>query len=206
MRITPFLLATAAALALMTVSANASVLITFEGYAPNGGLVFIPPAYTESGFTLSYSPSDGGANDKAAIFGASSQGMIGDSTASLAFNSSEGSSVTLTGPGSFDLFSLDLGGYAGAPGNQHTNITLTGYLTAGGTEAMTFSNLLSETTENVNWTGLDHVVFTGSYYGAMDNIVTSGGNATPEPGTMLLLGAGTAALALIRRRKRSTEN
>ena len=70
---------------------------------------------------------------------------------------------------------------------------------------MTFSNLLSQTTENVNWTGLDHVVFTGTYYGAMDNIVTSGGNATPEPGTMLLLGAGTAALALIRR-KRSTEN
>ena len=184
----------------MTVSANAGV-ISFEGYAPNGGLVLVPPAYTESGFTLSYASADDNANDKAAIFGASSAGMIGDATANLAWNSNDGSSVTLTGPGSFDLFSLDLGGYTEAPGNQHTNITLTGYLTAGGTETVTFYNLLSQTTENVNWTGLDHVVFTGSYYGAMDNIVTSGGNATPEPGTMLLLGAGAAALALVQRRK-----
>src|SRR6185312_9758033 len=198
MRITPFLLATAA-LALMAVSANATV-ITFEGYAPSGGAVLIPPAYTESGFTLSYASADGGSNDKAAIFGASSVGMVGDSTANLAWNTNDGSSVTLTGPGSFDLFSLDLGGYTEAPGNQHTNITLTGYLTAGGTETVTFYNLLSQTTENVNWTGLDHVVFTGSYYGAMDNIVTSGGNATPEPGSMLLLAAGGAALALVRRR------
>ena len=184
----------------MTVSANAGV-ISFEGYAPNGGLVLVPPAYTESGFTLSYASADGNANDKAAIFGASSAGLIGDTTANLAWNTNQGSYVTLTGPGSFDLFSLDLGGYTEAPGNQHTNITLTGYLTAGGTETVTFYNLLSQTTENVNWTGLDHVVFTGSYYGAMDNIVTSGGNATPEPGTMLLLGAGAAALALVQRRK-----
>jgi len=104
-------------------------------------------------------------------------------------------------PASFDLFSLDLGGYAEAYGNQHTDITLTGYLTAGGTETVTFSNLLSQITENVNWTGLDHVVFTSTYYGAVDNIHTSGGSATPEPGTMLLLGAGAAALAVIRRHK-----
>jgi hypothetical protein len=127
--------------------------------------------------------------------------MIGDTTANLAWNGSEGSYVTLTGPGSFDLFSLDLGGYAGAPGNQHTNITLTGYLTAGGTLTMTFSSLLGQTTQNVNWTGLDHVVFTGSYYGAMDNLVVSGGSATPEPGTMPLLGAAAGTLALIWRRK-----
>jgi len=184
----------------MTVSANAAA-ITFEGYAPSGSLVLVPPAYMESGFTLSYTSGDGGANDRAAVFGASSVGMIGDSTANLAWNTSDGSFVTLTGPGSFDLFSVDLGGYTEAPGNQHTNITLTGYLTAGGSQTITFSNLLSETTENVGWTGLDRVVFTGSYYGAMDNIVTSGGSATPEPGTMLLLGAGAAALAVIRRRK-----
>jgi hypothetical protein len=200
MRIAPVLLATAA-LALMTVSANATV-ITFEGYVANGSLAFVPPAYTESGFTLSYAAADGGSNDKAAVFGASSAGMIGDSTASLGWNTSDGSSVTLTGPASFDLFSLDLGGYVGAPGDKHTNITLTGYLTAGGSQTITFSNLLSETTENVGWTGLDHVVFTGTYYGAMDNLVTSGGgNATPEPGTMLLVVAGAGALALVRRRK-----
>jgi hypothetical protein len=199
MRLTRCLLA-AAALTLVAVSANATV-ITFEGYAASGSLVFVPPDYTESGFTLSYTSADGGANDKAAVFGDSSVGMIGDSTANLAWNGSDGSFVTLTGPATFDLFSLDLGGYAGAPGNQHTNITLTGYLTAGGTLTMTFSNLLSQATQNVNWTGLDHVVFTGSYYGAMDNLVVSGGSATPEPGSMLLLGAGTAALALLRRRK-----
>ena len=75
MRITRSLLATAA-LALIAVSANATV-ITFEGYAASGSLVLVPPACTESGFTLSYTSGDGGVN-------ASSTGMIGDSTANLA--------------------------------------------------------------------------------------------------------------------------
>ncbi|HVV43564.1 MAG TPA: hypothetical protein VHC72_00110 [Bryobacteraceae bacterium] len=135
----------------MAVSAHATV-ITFEGYAASGSLVFVPPDYTESGFTLSYTSADGGANDKAAVFGPSSVGLIGVSTANLAWNGSDGSFVTLTGPATFDLFSLDLGGYTGAPGDQHTNITLTGYLAGGGTETMTFSSLLSQTTKTVNWT------------------------------------------------------
>src|SRR5690349_2996808 len=113
MRITVCSLATAAALALMTVSAHATA-ITFEGYAPNGSVIFVPPDYTESGYTLSYFAADGGSNDKAAVFGASSAGMIGDSTANLAWNTSDGSSVTLTGPAPFDLISVDFGGYAGA--------------------------------------------------------------------------------------------
>ena len=117
MRLTPVLLATAAALALMTVSANATV-ITFEGYVPDGSATLVPPDYTESGFTLSYNSADGNSNDKAAVFGASSGGMIGDSTATLAWNTSDGSSVTLTGPASFDLFSVDLGAYASAPSTR----------------------------------------------------------------------------------------
>jgi hypothetical protein len=189
------------ATAMMAVSANASV-ITFEGYAPDQGAVLVPPDYTEAGFTLSYFSADDNANDKAAVFGGSSAaGMIGDSTASLVFNSSQGSSITLTGPAPFDLQSVDLGGYLQAPGNQHTDITLTGNLFGGGTETTTFSNLLSETTETLDWTGLDSVVFTASYYGGIDNIVTGDVSATPEPGTMLLLGAGMVGLAVVRRRK-----
>jgi hypothetical protein len=182
----------------MAVSADAAV-ITFEGYAPDGGLEFVPPDYTESNFTLSNTGPE-----IAAIFGATSAGLLGDSTSSLAWNGSEGSSITLTGPAPFDLLSLDLGAYADAPGDKHTDITLTGNLFGGGTETTTFSNLLGITTETLDWTGLQSVVFTATYYGGMDNIVTGdvNANASPEPGTLLLLGAGMGALALVRRGKR----
>jgi len=192
-------LATASALALVTASADAA-LITFEGYAPNNGAVGLPPDYTASGYTLSFTGYEG--TTGVVVFGAGTPaGMIGNSTANLAWNTSFGSSITLTGPASFDLLSVDLGGYVQAPGDKHTNITLTGHLFAGGTISTTFANLLGGTTETVNWTGLQSVVFTGTYYGTMDNIVTGDASA-PEPGTMLLLGAGIGTLVLVRRRRK----
>ncbi|MCU1330817.1 MAG: hypothetical protein JWN34_6187 [Bryobacterales bacterium] len=193
------LAAAAAALAITTVSADAAT-ITFEGYAPNGGLVTLPPDYTESGFILSYTGYNG--TTGVAVFGAGASGMVGNLTSNLGWNTSYGSSVTLTGPESFDLLSVDLGAYIAAPGDKHTNITLTGNVAAGGTLTKTFEGLLGATTETLNWTGLQSVVFTGTYYGTMDNIVTGDANAAPEPGTMLLLGAGVGTLVLIRRRRK----
>jgi hypothetical protein len=192
-------LAAVAALAVTTASADAAT-ITFEGYAANGGLVTLPPDYTEAGFTFSFTGYN--FTTGVAVFGAGANGMIGNSTSNLGWNTSFGSSITMTGPTSFDLLSVDLGAYNDAPGDKHTNITLTGNLAGGGTLTTTFANLLGATTETLNWTGLQSVVFTGTYYGTMDNVVTGDASAAPEPGTMLLLGAGVGTLVLIRRRRK----
>jgi hypothetical protein len=175
----------------MAVSSKASV-IDFEGYAPSGSYTYLPPSYTEYGYTLA-----NGDPSLAAIFDpGSGYGMVGDATASLDWNPI--TSILLTGPAPFDLYTVDMGLYSQFSGT--TDITLAGNIFGGGTESITFSGLSTDTTETVDWTDLESVTFTADNYSGIDNIDVQASSVTPEPASLSLLLLGLVAVVMGRQR------
>ncbi len=175
---------------LLASSAKATELF-FEGFASPGGLVNVSPAfpYTESGFTLT--PS----NAESAVFDAADAGFPGDPTSFFGF--AAGNTITLTGPAPFDLNSLLVG--PSSIGTGTTDFTVFADIFGGGTESTTFTGLTTATLETLNWTNLADVQFSVDTDSAVDDITL---NATaPEPGTLVLLGAGLSALLFFRGRR-----
>ena len=189
----PMVLRAASTLCIFAGAANATE-IQFEGAAPPAGLLNLSPGapYTEAGFT--FTP----ANEQAAIFDAAYPGASfpGDSTSWLGFTA--GNTITITGPSAFDLIMLDLG--PSTLGSGTTDISIFADIFGGGTETTTFSGLTTDTTESMNWTGLQDVQITGDTDSAIDNVIVNPSSGTPEPGTMLLLAAGLGAVGFVRRR------
>jgi hypothetical protein len=169
--------------------------ITFEGYAPAGGGVNLYGApYTADGYTFTAS------NSFADIFDAgwTSFYLVGDDTSWLGLGAT---TVTVTGPPSFELISLQVGPFSFQPMGD---LTVTGYLLGGGTESEIISPVTTLTTETLDWSGLDEFTLSADSDLGVDNIFlqASGTTATPEPGTMLLFGTGILALAIVGRRVR----
>ncbi len=193
MRFRSIALAAGTALCAFTAVANAAD-IQFEGFASPGSFVNVNPIapYTEAGFTLTP------VNSNAAVFDPadSAASFPGDSTAWLGF--AGGNSITITGPAPFDLTSLDVG--PSTIGSGTTDITISADIFGGGVETATLIGLTTDSTENLNWTGLQDVVITSSTDSGLDNINAS--PSAPEPGTMLLLAAGLGAVGIRRFRSR----
>ena len=172
----------------LAVSSPATVL-TFEGFAPAGGLVNVNPTapYQEAGYTLTP------LNSEAAVFdaGASSK-FPGDNTSWFGFEG--GNTITLTGPVPFDLNSALLG--PSTIGSGIINLTVVGHLFGGGTVTVSFNGLTTATLEAINFTDLQSATLTSNSDAGMDNVSVT---AVPEPSCAWLFGGGLIALAGLRR-------
>ena len=168
--------------------------ITFEGFAPAGGVVNINPAfpYTEGGFTLR--PT----NPLSAVFdSAAAVDMPGNLTDFFGFADSNIPRLQLTGGiGLFDLTSLLLGPIIPA-GTGTTSVTITGHRAVGPDLTSNLVGLTTATTATLNWTNLTSVDFRATTAAGLDNIVVT---SVPEPASLTVLALGLVGLAASRRR------
>jgi PEP-CTERM motif len=168
-----------------------ATVITFEGFAPPGGLVNVNPGapYFEAGFTLT--ATDG----NSAVFDAAASSIFpGDPTSWFGFASDD--TITLTGPTVFSLDSVLLG--PSSLGSGTVDFTVTGFIDGGGTVSTTFSGLTTATYEAIGFANLDSAQFTATSDSGIDDIQLN----TPEPGSVLLVVGGFAGIAAILRRRR----
>jgi hypothetical protein len=165
--------------ALPVTSASAST-ITFENFAPAGGLVNVNVVapYTEAGFTLTPSSAQSAVFDSAAVLD-----FPGDTTDFFGF--AEGNLITLTGPAPFILNSLLIGPNT-ASSTPTVSMTLLGTLSGGGTLTATFPGLSTATLETLNWANLTSVRFSATNDSALDDIVINQ-IPVPEPASFSLL-------------------
>lgn len=175
---------------LVSASAAQAVTLTFENFAPAGGVVNINPTspYTESGFTISVT------NPLAAVVdSAAPPDMAGNLTDFFGFDTSNTATLTFTG-GTFDLASLLIGTYAlGSP--PPSDMVIVGMLAGGGTLTATFTGLTTATAANLNWVGLQSVRFNNTSAsspsaGGLDDIVVTPSAAVPEVESLTLLVLG----------------
>ena len=177
--------------------------IMFQGVATTFSptwVVQVTPSspYTEDGYT--FTPL----NNQSAItsYAYPSRTFPGDGTDWFGFNA--GNTITMataTPGGTFSIGSLDVGpDSAAVSSNGFTDVTVDGYVGSTLTYTQTFTDLTTETLETLNWTGLSSFTISADYSAGMDNISTDLGPTVPEPGTMVLLGAGLIAVGWRRRR------
>ena len=178
-------------LILLSASAAQAETLTFENFAPAGGLVNINPVspYTESGFTISVATGL-----SVVVDSASPNDMPGNLTDFFAFAGSNTATLTFVG-GTFDLASLSIGPYVPAA-TPPINMTITGTLSGGGTLTSTLTGLTTATVANLNWVGLQNVRFNNTSAGALDDIVVTPSAAVPEVDSMTLLALGLFGLVV----------
>ena len=177
----------------LVLSAGASEAVgqvmTFEGFAPPGGVVNVNPTtpYSEAGFTLTPSNSSSAVFDAAAAVD-----MPGNSNSSF-FGWQGGNIITLTksGGGTFALQSILLGPSTIAAGS--TSIALQGFLGGGGSVTLSPPSLSTATLAAPGWTNLTSVQFSATTDSAMDNVTI------PAPAGLAVLGLG--GLLSARRRR-----
>ncbi len=198
MRTIRFGLASALLLFVAAGRAQAEV-ITFENFAPPGGLVNVNPAspYSEAGFRLTPSNATSAVFDAAAVVD-----MPGNTTDFFGF--AENNIITLTNVAGvpFNLSSLLLGPTILAASPSVT-ITLVGNFAGGGSLTSTFSLLTTATPVTLSgFNNLTSVVFSTTDDSGIDNINVT---PVPEPATMLLFGAGLAGVAMKVRKRRKAQ-
>lgn len=158
-------------------------VVTFEDFAPPGGLVNINPTmpYIEAGFQ--FLP----ANGSSAVFDSAAMAtMLGNPSDWFGF--AGGNTITLTrlsGP-PFSLTSL-LGGPSSIAQGNPVSLMIVGNVFGGGTLNADFPNLTTATSLNLNWTNLSSVAITSTLDAGIDNVNFT---PVPEPASLMLVGAG----------------
>jgi len=180
--------------ALPVTSASAAT-ITFENFAPAGGLVNVNVVapYTEAGFTLTPSSVQSAVFDSAAAVD-----FPGDATDFFGF--AEINLITLTGPAPFILNSLLIGPTTSSS-TPTVSMTLLGTLLGGGTLTATFAGLSTATLETLNWANLTSVRFSATNDSALDDIVINQVQV-PEPSSLALLSVAALTVGARRFRRR----
>ena len=183
--------------------------VTFEDVAIADGPTFATDV-TSSGFCL-----DTAANHSHITTG---DAFASNGTRFMGIDSFVGPDTTTISPvggGAFTLTSIDIGEWSFGGGELWArHVVVTGNLSGGGTVSRTLdldgifdgpggAADFQTFAFNASWTNLSSVAlegtgaFAGNYFG-IDNVVV---NAVPEPGTLTLLGLGSAYL--VRRRQRN---
>jgi hypothetical protein len=175
-------------------------VITFENFAPPGGLVNINPTapYQEAGFRLT--PSNG----SSAVFDSANLNVLMPGNTTDFFGFAAGNDITLTNDAGrpFALTGLLIGRLSIAQ-VPSVDITLVGNLVGGGSLTRTFSGITTATLVTLtDFVNLSSVVLRSTSDSGIDNLNVT---PVPEPSSLALCGvAGLAALGYRRFRRRAS--
>lgn len=165
-------------------------VVTFEGFAPPGGLSNVSPGspYSEAGLT--FTPATGAS----AVFDAGDTAKFpGDSTSWYGFAADN--LITVTGTSPFTLDSILVG--PSTIGSGNTTVQFQGDVAGGGTLTASFTGLTTATLETFHWAGLNDFTIVARTDSGIDNVSFS-----PEPGTAVLLMISAGAMLGWRLRRR----
>jgi PEP-CTERM motif-containing protein len=206
------LLASTFLLALVPMAQAASFAMMFEGVAPPGGSLGSVSPYSESGFTLT-------SNDSAyAIFDSANAGVNTNGSDIFGWCASDcdPQTLTVTGPGVFDLVSIDVASLSPGNNTPGMSVDITGFFSGGGSTFVSLPSNATWTTHplagfvnliSVSIVAIDPTPPTGAKDlndSAIDNLQFSTGEVVvPEPSTFVFLGTGLLGLLWYQRRRRA---
>jgi PEP-CTERM motif len=184
-------------MALLASVAGAVPIVTFDSYTPLD--VCIPSAST-GGLDFTSTSANICAGDYMYVFDGTSPN--GNGTPALIYGFRNAVAVTQTGGGAFTLSSVDMT-ISWYDVNPSEDITVVANWAGGGSTSYTLTLIQGLQTYALNYANVSSVDFyalpSGSGYWLMDNV--NYGTATPEPGTLALLGSGVlTGLGVLRRR------